>query len=46
MRQASWLGSRLSDESRWSAEHTALLIGTLKWALRRAALSIRLPLDR
>ena len=24
---------RLSDESRWYTEHTALLISTLKWAL-------------
>src|SRR4249919_2720863 len=28
---------RLSDESRWYTEHTALLISTLKWALLGAA---------
>src|ERR1041385_2335796 len=31
---------RLSDESRWYTEHTALLISTLKWALLGAAAGI------
>jgi H+/Cl- antiporter ClcA len=32
--------ARLSDETRWYAEHTALLITTLKWALLGAAAGI------
>lgn len=31
---------RLSDESRWYTEHTALLISTLKWALLGAAAGV------
>src|SRR5215208_3680755 len=31
---------RLSDESRWYTEHTALLISTLKWALLGASAGI------
>lgn len=31
---------RLSDESRWYTEHTALLISTLKWALFGAAAGV------
>jgi len=35
---------RLSDESRWYTEHTALLISTLKWALLGAAAGISVGL--
>src|ERR1043165_4214881 len=31
---------RLSDESRWYTEHTALLISTVKWALLGAAAGV------
>src|SRR4051812_15938367 len=31
---------RLSDESRWYTEHTALLISTLKWAMLGAAAGV------
>src|SRR5258708_12393017 len=31
---------RLSDESRWYTEHTALLISTLKWALLGASAGV------
>src|SRR5207248_3390130 len=31
---------RLSDESRWYTEHTALLISTLKWALLGTAAGV------